>query len=204
MFYDIEEPKMTVEDKLKLVANKQAQIDAMEYEKNLIEGDIVRQIKTDWYNNPNYNILCWIQSDFYEKLSGRFEEKKDDKKYREDIDWALKLICNKLKLDDSFKFYEMMLFYGAGFGAPPCDAEFFFEWRDPSGKPTIYFEISLPIYDNVVFRDYKYMLSGTRINYKLDKDSCCWDFACADLDYTKLADKFAEWRANAGWAKENK
>lgn len=196
IFVDCFKPRITVEEKLELMRQKEKQIDALGYEKDLIEGDIVYQMRTAWSYNSAYNIICGLVPDFWEDITGKYEERKDDEKYLKDINWVLEIVKRKLRLPaeitvmQSFRYIEAILLYGAGFGYKPCEVDLIFELHCFGYKP-IKIQIQIPIYENVNIKDYKYELGGIEILYE-EKEGI-WDFACADLEYEKLADKFQEW-----------
>ena len=191
-----QKPEMTIQEKIALMDNKQKQIDSLKYEKGLIESDIVHQMRTAWSYNSAYNIICGVNPDFWDDITGKYEERKDNEKYLKDINWVLEIVRRKLKLPAeitpcfSFRYVEAMLFYGAGFGCKPCQIDLIFEFHYFGYKP-IKIEIQIPIYENVVLEDYAYEINGIQILYE-EKDSI-WVPACYDLEYEKLADKFQEW-----------
>ena len=197
MFLDCFKPRITVEERLELMREKEKQIDALAYEKDLIEGDIVYQMRTAWSYNSAYNIICGLMPDFWDKITGKYEERKDDKKYLETLNWILAIVKNKLQLPQevalnyTFHYIESMLFYGAGLGHKPCHVELIFKLHVHNRKP-INIQISIPIYENVNIDDYKYELNGIQIHYSID-DSNVYELACYDLEYEKLAIKFNDW-----------
>ena len=196
LFVDCFKPRITIQEKIDLMREKEKQIDALAYEKDLIEGDIVYQMRTAWSYNSAYNIICGVVPDFWEDISGKYEDRKDDEKYVKDINWVLEIVKRKLKLPAeitaifSFRYVEAMLFYGAGFGHKPCQVDLIFELHYFGYKP-IKIEIQIPIYENVVLEDYVYELNGMQILYE-EKDSI-WELACYDLEYESLAHKFQDW-----------
>lgn len=192
----MENKKITVQERLDLMREKQKQIDNLTYERDLIEGDIAYQMCTVWSRDPAYNMICGVVPDFWDEIAGEYEKRKNDEKYLQDINWVLKIVKRKLKLpvetssNFTFRYIEAMMFYGAGFGYKPCQAILTFELHYFGYKP-IKIKIEIPIYENVNIKDYEYELDGIQIFYA-EKDNV-WMLACCDLEYEKLADKFQDW-----------
>lgn len=197
MFIDNFEPTMTVEEKIELIHEKEKQINTLNYEKGLIECNIVDQMKTCWSVNPDYNIICGLVPDFWNDISGKYEDRKGDKKYLETLNWILEIVKRKLQLPQevalnyTFHYKESMLFYGAGLGCKPCHVELIFSLHVVQYKP-INIQISIPIYENVNIDDYKYELNGIQVHYSID-DSNIYELACYDVEYQQLANKFNDW-----------
>jgi hypothetical protein len=198
--------KQDLLDKIKKVqdrlANKDKAIEELQYERNLIFGNLCSIISNDLRNSA-FNIFRGFTSDMFWK-AWRWSCHKDTvdkelekgdltqeeyKSHKTAFDMTVSIVKSKFfgDLKDKVKFKGIIMSWTVGY-------DYIYTYK----KQEI--SIFIPVF-HADDKDYYCALSGYRANYK--ESEYCSGYICNDLDYKKVAEKLQDWLINEKW-KEKK
>ena len=198
--------KQELLDKIKKVQdrlnNKDKAIEELQYERNLIFGNLCNIISNDLRNSV-FNIfrgftsdLCWkawrwchYKNDVDEELANDKLTKDEYDKYKACFDLTVGRISDYFfgELKDNVKFKEIIRNWTTGY-----DYVYNYKGQEIS--------IFIPIF-HADIKDYCYALDGYRAGYKESK--CVLGYIANGLDYKEVAKKLQDWLINEKW-KEKK
>ena len=199
--------KQELLDKIKKVqerlANKDKAVEELQYERNLIFGNLCSIISNDLRNSV-FNIFRGFTSDIFwkawrwschkdtvdEELKRGDLDENEYKSHKTAFDITVHTVKDKFfgkDLKDKVKFKEIIKSWSVGY-------DYIYTYK----KQEI--EIFIPIF-HADDKDYYYALNGYRANYK--ESESCWGYIANGLDYTEVAEKLQDWLINEKW-KEKK
>lgn len=206
VYFESQEKKEKQEllDKIKKVQdrlnNKDKAIEELQYERNLIFGNLCSIISNDLRNSV-FNIfrgftsdICWkawrwchSKDNVDEELANGKLTKDEYDKYKSCFDLTIRRIsdCFFGKLKDEVKFKEIIRNWTVGY-------DYVYTYKDQE------ISIFIPIF-HADIKDYCYALDGYRAGYK--ESEYCNGFVCGGLDYKKVAKELQEWMLAEGWNK---
>ena len=206
IYFENQEKKEKQEllDKIKKVQdrlnNKDKAIEELQYERDLIFGNLCSIISNDLKNSV-FNIfrgftsdICWkawrwchSKDNVDEELANGKLTKDEYDKYKSCFDLTIRRIsdCFFGKLKDEVKFKEIIRNWTVGY-----DYMYTYKGQEIS--------IFIPIF-HADIKDYCYALDGYRAGYK--ESEYCNGFVCGGLDYKKVAKELQEWMLAEGWNK---
>ena len=199
--------KQAVLDKIKKVqerlANKDKAIEELQYERDLIFGNL-RAIICNDLRMSYFNIFRGFNDDIFWK-AWRWSNHKDTvdeelkkgdldeneyKSHKTAFDVTVHTIKDKFfgkDLKDKIKFKEIIKSWTTGY-------DYHFTYKKQEVK------IFIPLF-HADDRDWAYALGGYCVNYK--ESDCCWAWIAGSLEYTEVAEKLQDWLINERW-KEKK
>ena len=198
--------KQELLDKIKKVQdrlnNKDKAIEELQYERNLIFGDLCNIIGNDLRNSV-FNIfrgftsdICWKAWRWYhykdnvdEELANGKLTKDEYDKYKACFDLTVGRISDYFfgELKDKVKFKEIIKNWTVGY-------DYIYTYKDQEVT------ILIPVF-HADDRDYDYALDGYRAGYK--ESECVQGYIANSLDYKEVAKKLQDWLMNEKW-KEKK
>ena len=198
--------KQELLDKIKKVQdrlnNKDKAIEELQYERNLIFGNLCNIISNDLRNSV-FNIfrgftsdLCWKAwrwCSYKDKVDKGFDNGKITKdeyeQYKTCFDMTVNLVSDYFfgELKDNVKFKEIIKNWTVGY-------DYIYTYKDQEVN------ILIPVF-HADIKDYCYALDGYRAGYK--ESECVLGYIANDLDYKEVAKKLQDWLINEKW-KEKK
>lgn len=198
--------KQELLDKIKKVQdrlnNKDKAIEELQYERDLIFGNLCNIISNDLRNSV-FNIfrgftsdICWKAWRWYhykdnvdEELANGKLTKDEYDKYKACFDLTVGRItdCFFSELKDKVKFKEIIKNWTVGY-------DYIYAYKDQEVT------ILIPVF-HADDRDYDYALDGYRAGYK--ESECIQGYIANSLDYKEVAKKLQDWLINEKW-KEKK
>ena len=198
--------KQELLDKIKKVQdrlnNKDKAIEELQYERNLIFGNLCNIISNDLRNSV-FNIfrgftsdLCWkawrwchYKDNIDEELANGKLTKDEYDKHKACFDLTVGRISDYFfgELKDKVKFKEIIKNWTVGY-------DYIYTYKDQEVN------ILIPVF-HADDKDYGYALDGYRAGYK--ESECVQGYIANDLDYKKVAEKLQDWLINEKW-KEKK
>lgn len=198
--------KQELLDKLKKVQDrlnsKDKAIEELQYERNLIFGNLCNIISNDLRNSV-FNIfrgftsdICWkarrwhhYKDNVDEELANGKLTKDEYDKYKACFDLTVGRIidCFFGELKDKVKFKEIIKDWTVGY-------DYIYTYKDQEVT------ILIPVF-HADDRDYDYALDGYRAGYK--ESECVQGYIANSLDYKEVAKKLQDWLINEKW-KEKK
>lgn len=198
--------KQELLDKIKKVQdrlnNKDKAIEELQYERNLIFGNLCNIISNDLRNSV-FNIfrgftsdICWkawrwhhYKDNVDEELANGKLTKDEYDKYKACFDLTVGRIidCFFSELKDKVKFKEIIKNWTVGY-------DYIYTYKDQEVT------ILIPVF-HADDRDYDYALDGYRAGYK--ESECIQGYIANSLDYKEVAKKLQDWLINEKW-KEKK
>ena len=198
--------KQELLDKIKKVQdrlnNKDKAIEELQYERNLIFGNLCSIISNDLKNSV-FNIfrgltsdICWkawkwsqYKDSIDEELANGKLTKDEYEQYKACFDMTVSRVsdCFFDKLKDEVIFKEIIKNWAVGY-----DYVYTYKGQEIS--------IFIPIF-HADIKDYIYALDGYRASYKESK--YVRDYITSSLDYKEVAEKVQDWLINEKW-KEKK
>lgn len=200
--YQEKKEKQELLDKIKKVqdrlANKDKAIEELQYERNLIFGNLCNIISNDLRNSV-FNIFRGFTSDFFWK-AWRWAWYKDEvdkelkngdldeneyKSYKTVFDMTVTIVKDKFfgDLKDKVKFKEIIKNWSIGY-----DYIYIYKKQEIS--------IFIPEF-HADDKDYYYALNGYRAGYK--ESEHCQGYIANSLDYKEVAEKLQDWLINEKW-----
>ena len=196
--------KQELLDKIKKVqdrlANKDKTIEELQYERNLIFGNLCSIISNDLRNSV-FNIfrgftsdICWkalrwcrYKDNIDEDLANGELTKDEYKQYEVCFNLTVRRISEYFfgKLKDEAKFKEIIKNWAVGY-------DYVYTYKDQ--EITIFIPNFLA--DETTWHT---VLDGYRVNYK--ESEYFSGFVCSGLDYKKVAKELQEWMLAEGWNK---
>lgn len=170
--------------KEKRLTDKTNVLSQLQYEKELIEKDIVNTIKTS-LNTSSINIFRYFNSDLLSNIWRGWlnKDKEKDKQFKDNLDYILKIIKSKLlNNDDDFKLKDI---YDFGYSSA---YEFIFDYK--SQEVLVY----IPVFANITERNKPYIMYGYMIQYK--QDEYTWITITRGFDTNKISQDLKEWLNN--------
>ena len=198
--------KQELLDKIKKVQdrlnNKDKAIEELQYERNLIFGNLCNIISNDLRNSV-FNIfrgftsdLCWkawrwchYKNDVDEELANGKLTKDEYDKYKACFDLTVGRIIDYFfgELKDKVKFKEIIKNWTVGY-------DYIYTYKDQEVN------ILIPVF-HADIKDYCYALDGYRAGYK--ESEYVRGYITSSLDYKEVAKKLQDWLINEKW-KEKK
>ena len=198
--------KQELLDKIKKVQdrlnNKDKAIEDLQYERNLIFGNLCSIISNDLKNSV-FNIfrgftsdICWkawrwchCKDNVDEELTNGKLTKDEYEQYKACFDMTVSRVsdCFFDKLKDEVIFKEIIKNWAVGY-----DYVYTYKGQEIS--------IFIPIF-HADIKDYIYALDGYRASYK--ESEYVRDYITSSLDYKEVAEKVQDWLINEKW-KEKK
>ena len=198
--------KQELLDKIKKVQdrlnNKDKAIEELQYERNLIFGNLCSIISNDLKNSV-FNIfrgftsdICWkawrwchYKDTIDEELTNGKLTKDEYEQYKACFDMTVSRVsdCFFDKLKDEVIFKEIIKNWAVGY-----DYVYTYKGQEIS--------IFIPIF-HADIKDYIYALDGYRASYK--ESEYVRDYITSSLDYKEVAEKVQDWLINEKW-KEKK
>ena len=198
--------KQELLDKIKKVQdrlnNKDKAIEELQYERNLIFGNLCNIISNDLRNSV-FNIfrgftsdICWkawrwhhYKDNVDEELANSKLTKDEYDKYKACFDLTVGRIidCFFGELKDKVKFKEIIKNWTVGY-------DYIYTYKDQEVN------ILIPVF-HADDKDYGYALDGYRAGYK--ERECIQGYIANSLDYKEVAKKLQDWLINEKW-KEKK
>ena len=193
-------------DKIKKVQdslnNKDKAIEELQYERNLIFGNLCNIISNDLRNSV-FNIfrgftsdICWkawrwhhYKDNVDEELANGKLTKDEYDKYKACFDLTVGRVSDYFfgELKDKVKFKEIIKNWTVGY-------DYIYAYKDQEVT------ILIPVF-HADDRDYDYALDGYRAGYK--ESECIQCYIANSLDYKEVAKKLQDWLINEKW-KEKK
>lgn len=172
---------------------KEAAIEELKYEKDLIFNDMLSIIRNDLANSAS-NVFRGFDSDLYRKAWKYFWYKdnlSDSEKetYKGIFDFMLSIITINFfgkELEKEVIFKEVIQSWTSGY-------TFSFEYKDQE------IQIFIPTFSTVNAENYAEIMSGYRINYR--ERPACYGYVCGGLDYSEVGEKLQAWMLSEGWKK---
>ena len=197
--------KQELLDKIKKVQdrlnNKDKAIEELQYERNLIFGNLCNIISNDLRNSV-FNIfrgftsdLCWkawrwchYKNDVDEELAKGKLTKDEYEQYKTCFDMTVSRVSNYFfdKLKDEVKFKEIIRNWTVGY-----DYIYTYKGQEIS--------IFIPIF-HADIKDYCYALDGYSAGYK--ESEYVRGYITSGLDYKEVAEKVQDWLINEKWKKQ--
>ena len=197
--------KQELLDKIKKVQdrlnNKDKAIEELQYERNLIFGNLCNIISNDLRNSV-FNIfrgftsdLCWkawrwchYKNDVDEELAKGKLTKDEYEQYKTCFDMTVSRVSNYFfdKLKDEVKFKEIIRNWTTGY-----DYVYNYKGQEIS--------IFIPIF-HADIKDYCYALDGYSAGYK--ESEYVRGYITSSLDYKEVAEKVQDWLINEKWKKQ--
>lgn len=171
--------------RLERFKEKQHKINDLNYEKELIEDDIIDIIKV----NLHYS-QCTVFQGLQDKV---FNDAWTYFWHKNDNEWSEE---NKIKLKTSFEYvtetlkekffknYDVELteviqfWYGVAY-------DFIYKYKNQ------FIQIKVPCYSMVNRENYAYLLSGYEVSYK--ENDHCWGHIASGIDYKDIIEKLHKW-----------
>lgn len=198
--------KQELLDKIKKVQdrlnNKDKAIEELQYERDLIFGDLCNIISNDLRNSA-FNIfrgftsdICWkawrwchYKDTIDEELTSSKLTKDEYDKYKAYFDMTVSLVSDYFfgELKDKVKFKEIIKNWAVGY-------DYIYTYKDQEVN------ILIPIF-NADDKGYGYALEGYRASYK--ESERVRGYIANGLDYKEVAKKLQDWLINEKW-KEKK
>ena len=197
--------KQELLDKIKKVQdrlnNKDKAIEELQYERNLIFGNLCNIISNDLRNSV-FNIfrgftsdLCWkawrwchYKNDVDEELAKGKLTKDEYEQYKTCFDMTVSRVSNYFfdKLKDEVKFKEIIRNWTTGY-------DYIYTYKNQE------ISIFIPIF-HADIKDYCYALDGYRAGYK--ESEYVRGYITSSLDYKEVAEKVQDWLINEKWKKQ--
>lgn len=197
--------KQELLDKIKKVQDrlndKDKAIEELQYERNLIFGNLCSIISNDLKNSA-FNIFRGVTSDIYWKawrwcaykdnVNEAFDNDKLTKdeyeQYKACFDMTVSRIsdCFFGKLKDEVKFKEIIRNWTVGY-------DYRYTYKDQE------ISIFIPVF-HADIKDYCYALGGYRADYK--ESEYVRGYITSSLDYKEVAEKVQDWLINEKWKKQ--
>lgn len=171
-----------IELKEQRLADKTNVITQLQYEKELIERDIVDTIKTE-LNTSYINIFRYLNADLLSDIWRGWLSKSKDKQYKYNLNYVLSIIKSKLlNNDDNFKLKDILDFcWSAAY-------EFVFDYK---GQEMLAY---IPVFANVTEKNKPYIMCGYMIQYKENEHT--WTSITSGFDTNKISKDLKEWLEN--------
>lgn len=179
---------------------KRDQIDQLNYEANLITGNICNVIRDDLWGTSKFNMFYGINDEAFWKAwryfnhhkDKDFEDYKDPKTKKEEkqsLDFIDGMIRHYIFTDkDEAKLVECLSYcYGMGY-------DFTYSYKGET------IQVYIPLFQKTTGDNYLDMLHGYRLNFKESEYS--WGWIAGGLEYMTLKDKLDEWLAKRHGATE--
>ena len=170
-----------INSKKEKIKQKQKLIEDLKYESNLIEQDMINNIKIDLYNS-SYNLFSYISASHF--IDAQRYLHTDDKEKKKEKKKSFTFITNQikeniLKNNNEFKLKDISnYFYETSF-------EFEYKYKNHILR------IDIPMYSSAYIKNYEDLLYGYRLY--LQTSSHCYDLKFYDLNYKTFADKLEKY-----------
>lgn len=171
-----------IELKEQRLTDKTNVITQLQYEKELIERDIVDTIKIE-LNNSYINIFRYLNADLLSNIWRGWLSKEKGKQFKYNLDYVLSIIKSKmLNNDDNFILKDILDFcYSAAY-------EFIFDYK---GQEIL---VYIPVFANVTEKNKPYIMCGYMIQYKENEHT--WTSITSGFDTNKISKDLKEWLSN--------
>lgn len=171
-----------IELKEQRLTDKTNVITQLQYEKELIEKDIVDTIKTD-LNTSYINIFRYFSPNLLSDTWRKWINKSTSKQFKYNLNYVLSIIKSKLlNNDDNFKLKDILDFcYSAAY-------EFIFDYK---GQEIL---VYIPVFANITQENKPYIMCGYMIQYKENEHT--WTSITSGFDTNKISKDLKEWLNN--------
>lgn len=161
------------------IKQKQRLIEDLKYESDLIEQDMIRNIKVDLYSSA-YNLFGYIPSSHFKEAQQYFKNNTDDEAKKKSFSFITNKIKEEiLKNNNEFKLKEIVDYlYETAF-------EFEYEYKNHIIR------IDIPMYSNAYIKNYNDLLYGYRLY--IQTSSNCYELKFWNLDYRAFADSLEKY-----------
>ena len=161
------------------LSDKMAAISQLQYEKELIEKDIVDTIKTD-LNTSYINLFRFLNPNLLSDIWREWLNKSNDKQFKYNLNYVLNIIKSKLlNNDDNFVLKNILDFcFSAAY-------EFIFDYK---GQEIL---VYIPAFTNVTEKNKPYIMCGYMIQYKENEHT--WTSITNGFDTDKISKDLKEW-----------
>lgn len=162
---------------------KNTLIEELEYEKKLIQDDIISYIQTDI--NSYFGMFSGLSDQMYSKFFHIFHQSKEER--TKDDQGLYKMIINDIttKFLHSNKDFKIDDVYDYNFSEK---YEFLFKYK----KHRVY--INIPQFSRANEKNYLDLLTG--YNFGIEKNEHHWEVLYSSLRYEEVADFIAKWVEN--------
>ena len=170
-----------INNKKEKMKQKQKLIEDLKYESDLIEQDMINNIKVDLYQS-SYNLFGYISASHF--IDAQRYLHTDDKEKKKEYKKSFTFITNKikeniLKNNNEFKLKDISnYFYETSF-------EFEYKYKNHIIR------IDIPIYSNAYTKNYNDLLYGYKCY--LNTSEHCYELKFYDLNYKTFADKLEKY-----------
>lgn len=172
--YNLEKAKnivKTINNKQMKLKAKEEQIEDLQYESNLIEIDIIDDIKNDLYRS-DFNLFCMITPNGFDET---WRYSRDNTK--EDYKKSYNFVTNRIKeyILKNNKDYKLQSVINYNFGV-------YYEFEYKYKNKVI--RIDVPMYPAANKDNYKELMHGYRVY--LQTSSNCWKQIYCNIDYKEI------------------
>lgn len=170
-----------INNKKEKMKQKQKLIEDLKYESDLIEQDMINNIKIDLYQS-SYNLFGYISASHF--IDAQRYLHTDDKEKKKEYKPSFKLITDRIKKEilkdnNEFKLKDISnYFYETSF-------EFEYKYKNHIIR------IDIPIYSNAYTKNYNDLLYGYKCY--LNTSEHCYELKFYDLNYKTFADKLEKY-----------
>lgn len=172
-----------IKNKKEKMKKKQTLIEDLKYESDLIEQDMINNIKIDLYHS-SYNLFGHISASMFTEAICYFNKRVDDKEKKKEYKKSFNFITNKikeeiLKNNNEFKLKDITdYFFKTAF-------EFEYKYKNHIIR------IDIPIYSSAYIKNYNDLLYGYRLYLKTSSN--CYELKFYDLNYKTFADSLEKY-----------
>lgn len=170
-----------INSKKEKIKQKQKLIEDLKYESNLIEQDMINNIKIDLYHS-SYNLFSYISASYFIDAIRYLhtDDKEKKKEYKKSFTFITNQIKeNILKNNNEFKLKDINnYFFETSF-------EFEYEYKNHIIR------IDIPMYSNAYIKNYEDLLYGYKCY--LNTSEHCYELKFYDLNYKTFADKLEKY-----------
>lgn len=172
-----------LQQKQDFLKKKNVLIEELEYEKKLVQDDIISYIQTDI--NSYFGMFSGLSDQMYSKFFYIFHQPKEERTKEEQ--GLYKMIINDIitKFFHSNKDFKIDDVYDYNFSEK---YEFLFKYK----KYRVY--ITIPQFSHANEKNYLDLLTG--YNFGIEKNEHCWEVLYSSLRYEEVADFIKNWVEN--------
>ena len=170
-----------IKNKNEKMKQKQKLIEDLKYESDLIEQDMINNIKVDLYQS-SYNLFGYISASHF--IDAQRYLHTDDKEKKKEYKPSFKLITDRIKKEilkdnNEFKLKDISnYFYETSF-------EFEYKYKNHIIR------IDIPMYSSAYTKNYNDLLYGYKCY--LNTSEHCYELKFYDLNYKTFADKLEKY-----------
>ena len=175
-----------IKNKREKIKQKQKLIEDLKYESDLIEQDMINNIRVN-LNNSSYNLFGYISASMFTEAICYFNKRVNDKEKKKEYKKSFNFISNKikeeiLKNNNEFKLKDITNYF--------FETAFEFEYKYKNHI----IRIDIPIYSSAYIKNYEDLLYGYRLYIKTSTNS--YELKFWDLNYQTFADSLEKYINN--------